>query len=124
MCQQGVKFVGRNSENWKWENVFNGRATTSGHMDKWRPQLDSVRQIGLRCMSHECSDCSVDVPTSGEVCWAKIRNQKGSGDVFPNGATTGNLGIKWRIPLDWPLFYPPILNDYADLLVVRNVCYG
>jgi len=35
---------------------------------------------------------------------------------FPNGAATGNLGIKWRISLDWGLFYPPILNDCADLL--------
>jgi len=24
-----------------------------GHMDKWKPQLDSARQIGLRNYSHE-----------------------------------------------------------------------
>jgi len=31
----------------KWENVFNGGATTSGHMDKRRLQLDSGHRICL-----------------------------------------------------------------------------
>jgi len=43
---------------------------------------------------------------------------------FPNGAATSNLGIKWRIWLDWRLFYPPFLNCCADLLVARNICHG
>jgi len=29
-------------------------------MDKWRPQLDSARRIGLRCHPHESSNCRVD----------------------------------------------------------------
>jgi len=53
MCEQVVKFAGRNSENRKGENVFNGGATTSGRMDKGRPQLDSARQIGLSSHPHE-----------------------------------------------------------------------
>ena len=60
MCEQVVKFAGRNSENRKGENVFNGGATTSGRMDKGRPQLDSARRIGLRSYPHEFSDCSFD----------------------------------------------------------------
>jgi len=51
----------------------------------------------------------------------KSENQQ---DVFSNGAATSNLGIKWRILLDWGLFYPPFSNDCADLLAARNVCYG
>jgi len=45
----------------KQENVFNGRATTSGHIDKQRPQLDSARRIDLGSTPHRSSDCSVDV---------------------------------------------------------------
>jgi len=37
----------------KWENVFNGGAATSGHMDKRRPPLDSARGIVLGSTSHE-----------------------------------------------------------------------
>ena len=36
-CRGGIPKIG------KWENVFNGGATTSGHMDKQRPRLDSAR---------------------------------------------------------------------------------
>jgi len=65
--------LGRNSENRNPENVFNGGGTTGGHMDKRRPQLDSARRIGLRSYPHESSDCSVDVSTGGEICWAEFR---------------------------------------------------
>jgi len=44
--------------------------------------------------------------------------------IFPTGAVTNTLGIKWRILLDWGLFYPLFLNDCADLLAARNLCYG
>jgi len=57
----------------KWENVFNGGATTSGCIDQWRPQLDSMHQIGLRCLCHEVLTVVVDVSTVGEVCWAEIQ---------------------------------------------------
>jgi len=53
MCQQVVKFAQRNSEIRTWENVFDGRATTSGRIDKWRPQLDSACRIGLKSHPHE-----------------------------------------------------------------------
>jgi len=56
----------------KWENVFNGRVTTGGCMDKWRPQLDSARQICLWCMSHEVLTVVVDVSAGGQVRWADI----------------------------------------------------
>jgi len=72
MCQQAVRFAGRNFENQNWENVFNGGATTSDRMDKWRPQLDSARQICPGCMSHEALTVVVDVSTGGEVCWAEF----------------------------------------------------
>ena len=62
----GIPIIG------KWENVFNGGATTSGHMDKWRPRGDSARQIGLRCTSHEVLTVVVDVSTGGEICWAEF----------------------------------------------------
>jgi len=55
-----------------WENVFNGGATTSGHMDKRRPQLDSAHQTGLESTPYEPSDCSCDVSTGGQVCWGGI----------------------------------------------------
>ena len=58
----------------KWENVFNGGATTSGRMDKWRPRLDSARRICLGCMSHEVLTVVVDVSTGDEVCWGGIPN--------------------------------------------------
>jgi len=54
MVFMGDKVVGaefRKSE--KWENVFNGGATTGGRMDKRRLRLDSARQIGLRSHPHE-----------------------------------------------------------------------
>ena len=57
MVFMGDKVVGlefRKSE--KWENVFNGRATTGGRMDKRRLQLDSKRQIGLKSHPHEILD--------------------------------------------------------------------
>jgi len=54
-CQGGILKIG------KWENVFNGGATTSSHMDKQRPQQDLARRIGLRSHPLESSDCSVDV---------------------------------------------------------------
>ena len=44
----------------KWENVFNGGRTTSGRVDKQRPQLDSTRRICLGSGPHKSSDCSVD----------------------------------------------------------------
>jgi len=66
-CWGGIPKIG------KWENVFNGGATTSGRMDKRRSQLDSARQIGLRCTSHEVLTVVVDVSTGGEICWAEIR---------------------------------------------------
>jgi len=48
------------SENQKVENVFNGEATTSGHRDKLRLQLDSGRRLCLGSILDESSDCSVD----------------------------------------------------------------
>jgi len=53
MCQQVVKCAQWNSENRTRENVFNGGATTSGRIDKRRPQLDSARQIGSKSHPHE-----------------------------------------------------------------------
>ena len=53
MCEQVVKFAGRNSENRNQENVFNGGDTTSGRKDKRRAQLDSARRIGLRSHPQE-----------------------------------------------------------------------
>ena len=35
------------------QNVFDGGATTSGHIDEWRPQLDSAYRIGLKSHPHE-----------------------------------------------------------------------
>jgi len=55
---------------------------------------------------------------------AEFRKSERYQDAVPNRAATSNLEIKWRIPLDLALFYSPFLNDCADLLVVRNVCYG
>jgi len=60
----GAEF--RKSE--KWENVFNGGATTSGPMDKRRPQLDSIHPIYLGRMPHEVLTVVVDVSTGGKVC--------------------------------------------------------
>ena len=57
MVCMGDKVVGaefRKSE--KWENVFNGRATTSGRMEKWRPQVDSARRIGPGSAPYESSE--------------------------------------------------------------------
>jgi len=76
MCQQAVKFAGRNSKNRNWENVLNGGATTSGHIDEQRPQLDSARQICPECKSPEVLTVVVDVSTSGEVCWAEFRKSE------------------------------------------------
>jgi len=53
MCPQAVKFAQRNSENWNWENVFNGGATTRGRMDERMLPLDSARQPGPESISHE-----------------------------------------------------------------------
>ena len=41
---------------------------TGGRMDKRRLRLDSARQIGLRCTSHEVLTVVVDVSTGGEIC--------------------------------------------------------
>ena len=71
-------FAGRNSENWNRENVFDGGDTTSGRMDKWRPQLDSAHRICPGCMSHEALTVVVDVPTGGELAGRKSENRKGS----------------------------------------------
>jgi len=60
----------------KWENVFNGGATTDGRMDKWRPRLDSARQIGLICISHEVLTVVVDVSPGDEVCRAEFRKSE------------------------------------------------
>ena len=56
----------------KWENVFNGGATTGGRMDKQKPRLDSARQIGLRRVPHEVLRVVVDAPTGGEICRAEF----------------------------------------------------
>jgi len=56
----------------KWETVFNGGVTTGGRMDKWRPWLDSARQIGLRRIPHKVLRVVVDVPTGGKICWAEF----------------------------------------------------
>jgi len=50
-------------------------------MDKWRPQLDSARQIGLRRVPHEVLRVVVDAPTGGEICWAEFRRSE-SGRMF------------------------------------------
>jgi len=56
----------------RWENVFNGGATTSGRMDKQRPQLGSARRIGLGSMPHESFDCSVDGFMGDKVVGAEL----------------------------------------------------
>ena len=63
-----VKFAERNSENRNWDNVFNGGVTTSGRLDKRRPQVDSAHRIGLRSQPCESSDCSVDGLYGGQSC--------------------------------------------------------
>jgi len=83
-----------------WENVFNGGATTSGCMDKWRPQLDSARQIGIGSTPHKSSDCGVDVLTGGEVCWAKIRKSEMWENVFNGRATTSGCMYERMLRLD------------------------
>jgi len=65
----------------KWENVFNGGATTSGRMNERRPQLGSARRIALRSQPLESPDCSVDVSTGSEICWAEFRKSE-SGRMF------------------------------------------
>jgi len=62
-------------------NVFNGGATTGGHMDKWRLRVDSARQICLGSYRPGSSDCSVDVRRGGEICWAEFRKSE-SGRMF------------------------------------------
>ena len=106
------------------ENVFNGGATSACRMDARRPRLDPARCIGLRSHPPESSDCGVDIWTGGEICWVEFREPEGWQDAFPTGAATSKLGIKWRLRLDWGLFYPPFLNGCADLLVARNISHG
>jgi len=65
----------------KWENVFNGGATTSGRMAERRPRLDSAHRIALRSHPPGSPDCSVDVSTGGEICWAEFRKSE-SGRMF------------------------------------------
>ena len=64
------------------------------------------------------SGCHRWIQHINQVQKASLMNQKSGRqqDVFRNGVTTSKLGIKWMIPLDWGLFYPPFLNDCADLL--------
>ena len=62
-----MKFGGRNSENQKIRNVSVCAATTTCPSDKRRPQLDSVRQIGIGSASHDFSDCSSELQEGGEV---------------------------------------------------------
>jgi len=69
-------------------------------MDKWGPQLDSARRIGLESTPHESSDCSVDVSTGGEVYWAKIRKSEMWENVFNGGATPSGRVDKQRLQLD------------------------
>jgi len=73
MVFMGDKVVGGIPKIGKGENVFNGGTTTGGRMDKWRPQLDSARQIGLRRVPHEVLRVLVDAPTGGEICGAELR---------------------------------------------------
>jgi len=56
----------------KWENVFNGGATSTCRMDARQPRLDSARCIGLRSHRPGSSDCSVDVWRGGEIWWAEV----------------------------------------------------
>ena len=67
-----MKFVRRNSENRKIGNVSACAATTSDPGIKWRPPLDSARQIGLGSTSHDFSDCNGELQEGGEVCWAEF----------------------------------------------------
>jgi len=108
----------------EWENVFNGGATNAYRMDARQPRLDPARCIGLRSHSPESSDCGVDIWTGGEICWVEFWEPEGWQDVFPTGAATSKLGIKWRLRLDRRLFYPPFLNGCTDLLVARNICHS
>jgi len=66
----------------KWENVFNGGATTSGRMDKRRPRMDSACRIGLRSHPHESSDCRVDGLYGGQSCRGGIPKIGKVGECF------------------------------------------
>ena len=64
------------------ENVFNGGATTSGHMDKLRLRLDSGRRLCLGSMPHESSDCSVDGLYGDKVVGAELRKSEKERECF------------------------------------------
>jgi len=68
---------------------------TSSCMDERRPQLDSTHRIALR--GHP-PDCSVDVSTGGEICWAEFRKSE-SGRMFSR-ASDNQLSYEWRPQLD------------------------
>ena len=91
----------------EWENVFNGRAASACRMDARWPRLDPARCIGLRSHPPKSSDCGVDIWTGGEIHWVEFRELERWQDVFLTGAATSKLGMKWRLWLDWGLFYYP-----------------
>jgi len=63
----------------KGENVFNGKATTSGRMDKRRPRLDSPRQIGLSSHPHEILTLVDEVFNGDKVVGAEFRKSERGG---------------------------------------------
>jgi len=97
-----VKFAGRNSENQKWENVFNGGATTSGRMDKRKPLLDSERRIGLRSNLTNHLTVVLMVFMGDKVVGAEFRKSEKWENVFNGGATTRCRMDKQGLQLDSP----------------------
>jgi len=90
----GIPIIG------KWENVFNGSATTSGRIEKRRLRLDSGHQIRPRCIPHEVLTVVVDVSTGGEICWAEFRKSGKWENVFNGGASTSGCMDKQRPQVD------------------------
>jgi len=69
-------------------------------MDKWRLQVDSARQIGLKSQPRESSDCSVDGIYGGQSCRGGIPKIEKWENVFNGGATTSSRMDKQRPRLD------------------------
>ena len=64
----------RKSEN--EENIFNGRATTSDRMDKWRLQRYSLHQIGLGAPLTKFLTAVAACQRGGEVQLAEFRKSE------------------------------------------------
>ena len=80
-------------------NVLACSVGTRCHMDSWRLQPDSDRQIGLGRTSHDFSDCSGEPQEGGEVCWGGIF-AGGVWNVFACTAGTSGPMEKLRQRLD------------------------